>query len=59
MAATRARDELYLCYPMMHEEQDRARILMKPSRFLEELPQKPAPPYEKWAIEVAPAQLSG
>jgi DNA helicase II / ATP-dependent DNA helicase PcrA len=57
VAATRARDELYLCYPMMHEEQDRARILMKPSRFLEELPTRPAAPYEKWAIEVDPPRL--
>ncbi len=47
--------ELYLCYPMMHEEQDRARVLMKPSRFLDELPTRPHPPYEKWAIEVEPA----
>ena len=51
---TRARDELYLCYPILHEEQDRARILMKPSRFLDELPTAPHPPYEKWAIEVQP-----
>jgi DNA helicase-2/ATP-dependent DNA helicase PcrA len=57
VGATRARDELYLCYPMMHEEQDRARILMKPSRFLEELPTRPAAPYEKWAIEVDPPRL--
>jgi DNA helicase II / ATP-dependent DNA helicase PcrA len=57
VGATRARDELYLCYPIMHEEQDRARILMKPSRFLEELPTRPAAPYEKWAIEVEPARL--
>ena len=54
VAATRARDELYLCYPMLHEERDRARILMKPSRFLEELPAKPLPPYEKWSIEPEP-----
>ena len=54
VAATRARDELYLCYPMLHEERDRARILMKPSRFLEELLAQPAPPYEKWSIEPEP-----
>jgi len=51
VATTRARDELYLCYPMLHEERDRARILMKPSRFLDELPTLPLPPYEKWSIE--------
>ncbi len=54
VAATRARDELYLCYPMLHEERDRARILMKPSRFLDELPSLPVPPYEKWSIEPEP-----
>jgi DNA helicase-2/ATP-dependent DNA helicase PcrA len=53
VAATRARDELYLCYPMVHEERDQARILMKPSRFLDELPTRPAP-YEKWGIELSP-----
>src|SRR5256712_2231679 len=60
VAVTRARDELYLCYPLMHEEQDRARVLMKPSRFLDELPTRPHPPYEKWAIEVesAPPRLT-
>src|SRR5437879_1522908 len=52
VAVTRARDELYLCYPLMHEEQDRARVLMKPSRFLDELPTRPHPPYEKWATAV-------
>jgi DNA helicase-2/ATP-dependent DNA helicase PcrA len=54
VGATRARDELYLCYPMMHEERDRARILMKPSRFLDELPAQPGCPYEKWSIEPEP-----
>ena len=57
VAVTRARDELYLCYPMLHEERDRARILMKPSRFLDELPTKPLPPYEKWTIEPEPPLL--
>jgi DNA helicase-2/ATP-dependent DNA helicase PcrA len=56
VAVTRARDELYLCYPILHEEADRARVLMKPSRFLDELPAQPAPPYEKWVIDSAPAQ---
>jgi DNA helicase-2/ATP-dependent DNA helicase PcrA len=60
VGVTRARDELYLCYPLMHEERDRARILMKPSRFLDELPTRPHAPYEKWAIEVdgAPPRLT-
>ena len=52
VAVTRARDELYLCYPILQEERDRARILLKPSRFLDELPVLPLPPYEKWTIEL-------
>ena len=54
VAVTRARDELYLCYPILQEERDQARILLKPSRFLDELPVRPAPPYEKWSIELEP-----
>jgi ATP-dependent DNA helicase UvrD/PcrA len=53
VAVTRARDELYLTYPMMQEQRDQARLLLRPSRFLDELPVGPAP-YEKWSIEVAP-----
>src|SRR5260221_8168572 len=53
VAVTRAKDELYLTYPMMQEERDQARLLMRPSRFLDELPTRP-PPYEKWSIELAP-----
>src|SRR6266481_3169800 len=53
VAVTRAKDELYLTYPMMQEERDQARLLLRPSRFLDELPDSPAP-YEKWSIEIAP-----
>jgi len=53
VAVTRAKDELYLTYPMMQEERDRARLLLRPSRFVDELPARPAP-YEKWSIELAP-----
>ena len=53
VGVTRAKDELYLTYPMMQEERDQARLLMRPSRFLDELPTHP-PPYEKWSIELAP-----
>ena len=53
VAVTRAKDELYLTYPMMQEERDQARLLLRPSRFLDELPDSPAP-YEKWTIELAP-----
>jgi hypothetical protein len=44
---------------MMQEERDQARLLMRPSRFVDELPVAPAP-YEKWSIELAatPALLT-
>ena len=54
VAVTRAKDELYLTYPMTQEERDRARLLLRPSRFLDELPISPVT-YEKWTIELAPA----
>src|SRR5207244_8600384 len=38
VAVTRAKDELYLTYPMMQEERDEARLLLRPRRFLDELP---------------------
>ena len=53
VAVTRAKDELYLTYPILQEERDQARLLLRPSRFVDELPVQPAP-YEKWSIEVAP-----
>src|SRR6267142_301557 len=52
VAVSRAKDEVYLTYPMMQEERDQARLLMRPSRFVDELPVAPAP-YEKWSIELA------
>jgi ATP-dependent DNA helicase UvrD/PcrA len=60
VAVTRARDELYLTYPMMQDERNEARLLLRPSRFLDELPLRP-PTYEKWAIELTcePALLAG
>jgi DNA helicase-2/ATP-dependent DNA helicase PcrA len=61
VAVTRARDELYLTYPMMQEDRDQARLLLRPSRFVDELPLQPTPPYEKWSIELAaePPLLEG
>jgi DNA helicase-2/ATP-dependent DNA helicase PcrA len=50
VAVTRARDELYLTYPIMQDERREARLLLRPSRFLDELP---LPSYEKWSIEVS------
>ncbi|RMD83568.1 MAG: ATP-dependent helicase [Candidatus Dadabacteria bacterium] len=38
VAVTRAKDELYLVYPQSYRNRSRGVVLMKPSRFLTELP---------------------
>ena len=38
VACTRAKDELYLAFPLVAAPRDRERVVMKASRFLEELP---------------------
>lgn len=58
VAVTRARDELYLCYPILAAPKDGERVLMKPSRFLEELPADVDAPYEKWALDEDLPELS-
>ena len=50
VACTRARDELYLCFPIMAAPRDRERVVLKASRFIEELPGDPAP-YERWQLD--------
>jgi DNA helicase-2/ATP-dependent DNA helicase PcrA len=50
VASTRAKDELTLCYPVVSAPRDRERIVLKASRFLEELPGEP-PVYERWQLE--------
>src|SRR3954467_10554868 len=52
VAVTRAKAELYPTNTMMQIDQDKARLLRRPSRFVDELPLAP-PPYEKWSIELA------
>lgn len=39
VACTRAKDELYLCYPLVARDRYRVDILTEPSRFLRELPE--------------------
>ena len=48
VAMTRARDELYLGYPLWHYSSGEPSTLLKPSRFIQELP---SAHYTKWAIE--------
>jgi DNA helicase-2/ATP-dependent DNA helicase PcrA len=50
VGCTRAKDELYLCFPIMAAPRDRERVVLKASRFVEELPGDPAL-YEKWELE--------
>jgi DNA helicase-2/ATP-dependent DNA helicase PcrA len=54
VACTRAKDELTLCHPVVAAPRDRERVVMKASRFLEELPGDPAL-YERWQLEDGPA----
>jgi DNA helicase-2/ATP-dependent DNA helicase PcrA len=50
VACTRAKDELYLTYPVVAAPRDRERVVMKASRFLDELPAEPAL-YERWQLD--------
>jgi DNA helicase-2/ATP-dependent DNA helicase PcrA len=48
VALTRAKDELYLCYPIMDNRWYDGSIIKRPSPFLQELP---SDIFEKWEIE--------
>jgi DNA helicase-2/ATP-dependent DNA helicase PcrA len=54
VACTRAKDELYLCYPLVHRSYDTDQVLLSRSRFVDEIGAGD-PPYERWEIEEAPA----
>ncbi len=56
VACTRAKDELALCYPLVAAPRDRERVVLKASRFLEELPGEPAI-CERWQLDEEPAAL--
>jgi DNA helicase II / ATP-dependent DNA helicase PcrA len=60
VACTRAKDELALCYPLIAAPRDRERVILKASRFLEELPGEPAL-CERWLLddEAVPALPAG
>lgn len=47
VAVTRAKDELYLSYPLIYSGYD-GEVLMKTSRYLEELPESL---FDKWEVE--------
>ena len=48
VSVTRAKDHLYLCYPILAYDYNQPSILLRPSRFIQEIPEKA---YEKWAVE--------
>ena len=58
VALTRARDELYLCYPLIETDRARQTVLHRPSRFITEVPK---PLLEVWDVdEEAPSfELDG
>ncbi|HWV36894.1 MAG TPA: ATP-dependent helicase [Vulgatibacter sp.] len=53
VAITRARDELYLTYPMLSAPRDGERLILRPSRFLTELPEGEVS-VEKWSLDEEP-----
>jgi DNA helicase-2/ATP-dependent DNA helicase PcrA len=55
VACTRAKDELYLAFPMVAAPRDRERVVMKASRFLEELPAEPEL-MERWQLDDGPLE---
>lgn len=54
VALTRAKDELYLTYPLMITDYNRQTVLQKPSRFVMEVP--PAL-FEIWSLEEDPPKF--
>ncbi|MDY7231652.1 ATP-dependent helicase [Hyalangium rubrum] len=51
VAVTRAKDELALTYPLTTNPQDGARIILRQSRFIEELPVGADAPYDRLILE--------
>jgi DNA helicase-2/ATP-dependent DNA helicase PcrA len=48
VATTRAKDELYVCYPLVVTDWSRQTVIQKPSRFITEVPMEL---FEAWTIE--------
>jgi DNA helicase-2/ATP-dependent DNA helicase PcrA len=53
VACTRAKDELYLCYPLICRDRYRLDIITEPSRFVSELPESM---YQRWLLEEGAAE---
>ncbi len=56
VACTRAKDELYLCYPLVCRDRYRVDIITEPSRFVSELPEAT---YQRWLLEERLAEDEG
>jgi DNA helicase-2/ATP-dependent DNA helicase PcrA len=48
VALTRAKDELYVCYPLIVTDWSRQTVIQKPSRFITEVPREL---FEDWSLE--------
>jgi DNA helicase II / ATP-dependent DNA helicase PcrA len=48
VALTRARDELYVCYPLLETERGRQSVIQRPSRFVKEVPREL---FEIWSVD--------
>jgi DNA helicase-2/ATP-dependent DNA helicase PcrA len=48
VAITRAKDELYVCYPLVVTDWSRQTVIQRPSRFVSEVPMEL---FEAWSIE--------
>ncbi|HEX5083799.1 MAG TPA: ATP-dependent helicase, partial [Blastocatellia bacterium] len=48
VALTRAKDELYLCYPLIETDRARQTVLQRPSRFITEVPRAL---FEIWSVD--------
>jgi ATP-dependent DNA helicase UvrD/PcrA len=48
VALTRAKDELYLCYPLIETDRARQTVLQRPSRFITEIPRAL---FEIWSVD--------
>jgi len=55
VAATRAKDQLYLCYPMFNYKRGMGNTVLSPSRFIEELTPSSIndadSPYDQWIVK--------
>lgn len=54
VALTRARDELYVCYPLLDSERGRQSVIQRPSRFVTEVPRAL---FEIWSVDEELAAL--